>query len=476
MAMHSRYSRIVRSGAFVTAGLAVELGCQFARTMFLAHVLDAAEFGLVASVNAVFAFVEMGTAISVDRYLVFSRNGDSKDALDVAHTLSVLRGLLLGVIVIAVAQIVANLVTEPSLVDSLTLVAAIPVIRACAHLGVIQMQRTGVFWLSALPEAVGGILGLLASVVAALLVADHRAIVWGLGVQAVGMVVCSHLLAGRLRFRLSFDHRAMGAALRYCLPLAANGLALAVAYQLDRLIVGIWLGVVALGVYSLFLTVLLQPVSMAMRLITTMAQPHLSSAWHSDPSGRFRRMVHWIVDGCSLMGLSSATGVICLGGPVWILVFGTKYAVDDLDFVLLGLLLFVRSMRGCENLIGLAVGNTVELMLANAVGCVGPLVGSLALGLKPVIGSALLGVLVADIVSLVVLSTRLRTHLGVARTPIMRALIRQSAVPCVLGGWVMVGHPGIGWRLAVPALVCVIASWVMVRRYMSSGRRIEHSA
>jgi O-antigen/teichoic acid export membrane protein len=449
-----RGHRLLGSSAFVTAGLAVELGSQFLRMIVLAHMLSAREFGVVASLITVIALVDMSTAIGLDRHLVYAPDGDERHVLDVAHALSMLRGVLLALIVLAMAVPMAMLIGERQSAGSFALLTIVPLARGFAHLGVFQMQRHGTFWRSAIPEGIGALLGLAATVIAAAIAPDHRAILWGLCVQAISFAVFCHLLADGRGFRISFDGVAIRAALRFCLPLAANGFALAISYQLDRLIVGAYLGVVALGVYTLTLTLFLQPMSLLLRLVTTMMQPYLSSAWHSDPNGRFPRLARWMISWSGLVGLACAVPGICMGFLAWHLLFGTKFAVEELTFVLLSTLLMVRSVRHCMHLLGLAIGSTRELMIANLAGCLGTPVTMIALFLHPAVVSAVIGLLVADVLSIGVVAWLLQPRLHFINRRMLYEMIGIAVIPAVLAAWVLVVRPDVDWRIAAILLTC----------------------
>lgn len=194
-------------GAIVGAGLVVELGSQFARTMILARLLGATEFGLVVSINTLIAVVEMSCAIELDRYLVYAREGSDSRALGVAHVLALLRGLLAAALVAALAVPTAVAIGEPQYADGFALVALVPLVRGCTHFGPIQMQRLGRFWPCTAAGLLGAVAGLAVAVAAALITPDHRAILWGLIVQTAVTVVATHLLAQGHAYRLSFNRK-----------------------------------------------------------------------------------------------------------------------------------------------------------------------------------------------------------------------------------------------------------------------------
>ena len=468
-------SDFLGSGFVIGTGLSVELGSQFARTVVLARILGASEFGLVAAAFSLVAIVEMAGSIGLDRYLVYSADGGEQRALDASHTLALARGVLSAVVLAILAQPAAAIIGESQYVGSFVFVATIPFLRGFTHLGVAQMQRDGCFWRSAVAEGGGTFFGFVVAIVAARLLPDHRAGLWSLGGQTVATVLATHVLSRARVYQLSFDWRGIKEPLRYGLPLTVNGLAVAIATQLDRLVVGAWLGVAALGVYTLTVSLIVQPLSLVARLVTTLLQPLLSSAWRSDPSGRLRRQAWRIVLGSGLLGLVGATGVMFLGAPTLFLVFGPRYFVDDSVFVIFGAVVLLRSVRNPLSLLGLAIGRTSDLMVSNLAGAVGLLVAVAALFVRPTIAASVFGIMVGDFLSFIVLEMRLHAYLDKFRRPALTTLAAASLVLALLAAWMLIGGPDLWFRVAATAIVAALA--ILAARKLSSWTlRLDNGA
>jgi O-antigen/teichoic acid export membrane protein len=443
---------LLGSSAVIGLGLVAELGCQFARTLVLAHLLNPTEFGLVASVNVLATIVGMATWIGLDRYLVYAPEGDTQRALDVAHALSLLRGFISAATIFAFAVPTAKLIGAGEDWLSFAVVSTTPLLQSAAHLGVVRMQRMGCFWPSALTESGAMLLGLLAAVVAALVAPDHRAIVWGLVAQSLGTVILSHLLARDCRYRVRLAIREVRDALRFGLPLMGNGLALAAVYQADRLLVGAWLGVAAVGLYSLALTLILQPISLLTRLATTVLQPTLSNAWHVDRAGSFHSTVQVFGQSCAALGAAGAIVTLCLGAPMMAFVFGTAYATSDGFFVLMAGIVLCRFSRGAVNLLGLSIGQTSDLMWANLACAISFPVTIAAFKVSPSPDAALLGLLAGELTSFLVAEYRVRRFITSGRGAILRPLAILSTLPILVGGWIIAVDPSIWIRGKIAAV------------------------
>ncbi|PPQ26581.1 oligosaccharide flippase family protein [Rhodopila globiformis] len=449
---------LLSGSSVVGIGLAVEVGAQFLRTLILARLLGATEFGLVASVNTLWAVAEMVSFIGVDRYIIYSPHGGERSALAAVHSLSLLRGIVSAVFIFALALPTAALVGARDHATGFSFLAIVPLLRGVSHLGVIQVQRAGRFWPAAAADAFAALAGLIAATTAALLARDFTAVLWSLTTQAVVSVLLSHLLSPGVPYRCSFDSRQFRAALRFGLPLMGNGLALAAAYQLDRMVIGAWLGVVELGIYSLSMALLAQPISLLLRLANTAWQPRLSAAWHQDRSGLFPLLAGRVGRVGAALAATGAVVAACIGSPFLRFAFGDGYAVSDTFFLIMAGVVLARLGRGALNVLGLAIGQTRDLMLSNLVGAVALPVTIAALVVRAGIESAALGGLIGEILSWVTLVLLLRHRCAASSAALVRQFAGAAVIPLLIGMAVLLLNPGLPLRMVAAmagSLVCL---------------------
>ncbi|MFL5253111.1 MAG: oligosaccharide flippase family protein [Rhodopila sp.] len=455
---HPAWRDLLGSGAVVGLGLAVEVVSQFARTLILARLLGASEFGLVASVNTLYAVVDMVSFIGIDRYIIFSPQGGDPEALGAAHNLSLLRGVVSAALILALALPTAALVGARDHASGFSVLAIVPLLRGATHLGIIRIQRSGCFWPAAAAEAFGSLAGLIATVAAALLTRDFTALLWGLGIQAAVAVLLSHVLSFGTAYRCSFSSGHFRAALSFGLPLMGNGLALAAAFQLDRMVIGAWLGVVELGIYGLSMAIIVQPISLLMRLANTAWQPRLSAAWHQDKSGLFPSLVAHIGRFGAALGAAGAAIAVCIGSPFVQLAFGDGYFASDTFFFIMASVILARLCRGALNLLGLAIGRTSDLMLSNLAGAIALPATIAAFFIHPRIESAALGGLIGEILSCVALTVLLRPYCAAPAIALIRDFAKATIVPFLSGATVLLTAPDLRLRVAVAVaglLVCL---------------------
>jgi O-antigen/teichoic acid export membrane protein len=458
--------RIVQGVFIVSAALAVEYGAQLARSLVLTRSLSPTEFGIASSMAILASLVDMSTGLGADRYLVQAKDGGGREALAVAHALTVGKSALSACLLLALAWPTAALLGVPQATGAFLWLASIPMVRGFEHLRVEQVQRENRFWPSACAAIAANVAGLVAVAWAAFALRDHRAVLWGLGAQAAALVVTSRLLA-RTPYRLSVSSAAVRPALRFGLPLMVNGLALAALGQFDRLAVGGLLGVAELGRYSLATMIFYLPTSLLFRVVTSIAQPRLAAAWHASPLFRFPDLFSRMNAAAAAGAALAAAGAAMFGDAVLTAVFGPAFGVGDPFFAVFGLAVFMRFAKQSANIAGLAIGRTKDLMLSNLPGALGLAATVGAVLVVPSLAVAAAGVLVGEALGAATAFLRLDRDLRAAGPPSYAPFAFALPIPCAAGAWVLLDDPSLPLRAAVFGALCLgvaAAAWLAFRR------------
>jgi O-antigen/teichoic acid export membrane protein len=466
MRIHFRHW-ILRGAAVITAAVAVEYATQFVRSFALSRLLGPTEFGIASAMAIMWALIDMSTGLGADRYLVQARDGDTESALAVAHALTLARSTLSATLLAVLAFPTAHLLGVPQCSGSFVWLAVIPLVRGFEHLRLEQLQRAHLFWPWATANAMTNVLGLVVGTCAAFVLRDHRAVLWGLGTQAVTVVAATHVFAG-LKYRVSFAAEPAVRALRFGLPLMLNGLALATLGQFDRPVVGSFLGVAMLGRYGLATMMFYLPTSLLARVAVSVLQPRLSGAWHDSPLFVFPRLFRQLNAAIALTAALGGTMVAIAGSPLLSFVFGHAYAVSDMFFAIFSLAIFVRFAKISANLAGLAMGRTMHLMLSNmpsALGLVGTIVG---LSLVPSLVVAAVGLLAGELLGAVTAFVLLGRNLNVSGAILGAPFLVTCPIPCVAAVWIALAQPSYAMRGMVVAglALCIGLTALLLRQRM----------
>lgn len=467
--------RVVTGVLIVSVALAVEYGAQFARSLVLTRMLGPVEFGLASSIAILASLVAMSTSLGPGRYLIQAKDGGGAEALAVAHALAIGSGVLSSILLLGLAWPTALMLGAPQDVGAFLWLAAIPLIRGFDHLRVEQVQRDHRFWPASASGITENLAGLIAVTCAAVALQDHRAVLFGLGAQAAASVCASQALA-RAPYRISFAAIPAARALRFGLPLMLNGLALAALGHLDRLAVGGLLGLAELGRYTLATMIFYLPASLLFRVVTSIAQPRLSAAWHESPRAGFPRLFRRMNVAASI-GAALAAGVVAmLGDALLTTVFGGDFGTGDVFFAVFSLAVFMRFAKQSANIGGICMGRTKDLMLSNLSGAAGIAVTIIGLLLMRSLWVAAAGLLAGETIGAATAFLRLDRHLRASGCPPYTAFAVSLPVPCIAAIWVLLADPTRQERLgAVAALILssAAAAWMISKRNASVAAGIR---
>lgn len=234
------YSAHLGGRIIVFAGLAVA-----------AHVLQPHDFGLFSMAMAVVSFFEVIRDVGLQRALIyFGRSEHLKGVYETGFVLSAALGLVLTVVLLALAPLVGMFFSNDEVVS---LVAALSVYFLIAAFGLVPdavLRQRLEFGLRFWPETGAP----LARYLVAIGLAVQGFGAWSLvGGQLAGIVVGVGLtvVVSRWRPRLRFERDTARALMGYGWQMGVVDLASAVSLNLDYILVGRFLGTDALGLYTL---------------------------------------------------------------------------------------------------------------------------------------------------------------------------------------------------------------------------------
>lgn len=388
--------RLSAIGATASASPIAEFALRFLRTVILSHLLAPREFGIAVGIGALLSTVKLAGDLSLEKFVIV-RTRDGEAAVAAAHAVGLARGAAMAFVAVIAGPIVARFLGAAGAAGSFQLLALVFLVQPFGHLQVMRMQAEYRY----LPELIANVSAQLCAVAAVLpllrVFGDHRVIIGSLLVEAVVYAAASQV-AARTRFRVGGDRRAIREILRFGLPLTVNGLGLAAAAQLDRLVVGHWLGVVALGQYALILTIGIAPISLLGRINGALALPYLANRQH-DPIARRQAQLALV----RLSAILAAGYALWVAGSLDLLVpgiFGATYRVAPGVHALVAILAWVTIAKFAPIAFLQATGRTGRLAIATLSRALGLAAAVAFLSLQPRLQSVLAGLLFGEVVTL----------------------------------------------------------------------------
>lgn len=312
------------------------------------------------------AMVEMASAFGLQQQIVQSKDGDDPRFQAALQGFQVLRGVVAGIVLFLIAGPIARFLGIPEVIWAYQLLALVPMIKAFEHFDIHRLNRQMRFWPMVLTGAVPALLSLFMVWPLATWLGDWRVLLYAILAQMSLAAITSHLVAER-PYRMVFDRAIMGRSLRFGWPILANSVLLFLVFQGDKLIVGRVLGMEALAIFAMGMTLTLTPSMVFAKSAQNFFLPQLSRLDRTMPDGN-QRFQHIAMVSCQAHMLFTALFVCLIAflGPVILYVLlGEKFSGVVPIFTMLTVLQGTRILKGGQSSVALADGQTENSMIAN---------------------------------------------------------------------------------------------------------------
>jgi len=363
--------KVLKGSALLTAGQFAVQGSALFRNAIVARFITLADMGIGRSFGLTITLLEMATQVSPQVMMIQARDGDRKRLQGVAHLVQVLRGLLMGLLLLIVAEPVARLFDVPQALWAFRALALIPVIESFHHLDIRRLQRDLNYGPAVGVTALSQLATLALAWPLAVWLGDYSVIFWLLLIKTVLFVVGSHIVAKR-PYRIVWDRHYIDRILRFGWPLLVNGLLLCVLRQGDHMIIGATYGMAVLGVYANAYLLVVIPSRALGQIGGSLVLPLLSSV--QDDSEQYRRRYETTIQLVSLLAIGLGVCFVVMGGRLVELVFGSPYASAGEFVGWLGAMAALRMIRVVPNQAAVALADTRNPMISNfwsGIGLVG---------------------------------------------------------------------------------------------------------
>ncbi|HDL48801.1 MAG TPA: lipopolysaccharide biosynthesis protein [Actinobacteria bacterium] len=241
-------NRAVNAGVWAFALTMTVRGLRTVRVIVLARLLSPDDFGLMGIALLTLAFLNAFTNTGFDKALI-QREGDIRGHLDAAWTVSILRGFLIGGIVIAGAPIVAGFFHTAAAIGILRVMGASLVISGFKNVGVVYFDRDLQFRQRFIYQSIPQIIDLVIAVIAAIILHNVWALVFGVVARQISMTFASYLIHP-YRPHLNFDRKKMGELLSFGIWIFGSAILSYFSANLDDIVVGRVLDATMLGFYT----------------------------------------------------------------------------------------------------------------------------------------------------------------------------------------------------------------------------------
>lgn len=352
----------VAGAGVLTGGHLTAQGLALLRHVIIARLLSPTDMGIAALFPLVWYFLDLASQLSINQHIVQSDRGDDPRFQRVAHTISIVRGALMGLIILASAYPAAALLDVQHAAWAFAIVALVPVFRGFMHLDSKRYQRSLRFGPDVAIEAGSQIIITLLAWPMAVWIGTYAAVAWLLLAKSVADLMLSHIVATR-RYELGWDRTTVIGFLSFGWPLALNGMLLFAVSYVDQFAIGVMYSVEQMGLFAVAVTVAVTPIVVVSKLLRTYHLPILASA--KDNPAEFHaavRRLTWRTGTCAVFYAAALTAA---PHAVVTTLFGTPYAEAAILLAWLGIMQALRLIRLIPVTSSIALGDTRNPMFAN---------------------------------------------------------------------------------------------------------------
>lgn len=438
------------------------------RNLLLARLISVENYGIAATLGVTLAIVEMASALGLHQQIVQAKDGDDPRFQAVLQGFQLLRGTVSALALFLLAWPIAAFLGVPELAWAYQVLAVMPLLYALVHFDIHRMQRHAIYSPLILTAVIPAALSCAAIWPLVLLFGDWRAMLAVMILQSLVGVIVAHILAER-RYAIAFDLPVMRRALRFGLPILGDAVLIFVLFNGEKIIVGRELGMAALGIFAMGVTLTMAPAMIIGRTLQNTFLARLSQIRaEAGPDDRYQALVHAACEVTMIFAIFLGLGTMFLGEVFVHLVLGAKYAPLVPILVQLSILQGLLLLKGGPSVAALSAGQTENALAASI-----PRVLLLPVAWWVTVQTGridlLIGIAIAgEVVGFVVAAWLMRRRTGVRLRPVGL----QVTLTFLTLAAIVVEHEGGAWNQTGVAVLgmTALATMVFTRRLLMQRR------
>jgi len=315
----------LRASFFEIGGYGATQLLRFGSNLVLSRLLFPEAFGLVALVNIFNQALAMLSDVGLQEAIVQNPRGEHPDLLDTAWTIQVGRGFLLYGVALAMAWPLAAIYRQPELSWLICAGSASVLLQGMNSTSLFRLKRRLALGKLAAIDVGAQAVGVAVMIPLAYSYRTVWALVGGLLAGPAVRLVASYAVDSSHRHRLRIDPAARHALLSFGKWIFASSAVFFVGQQGDRILLGRFMGIAELGIYSIAVFLSESVKAVVTRLTSSVLFPVLSRV-HEQGTSQLRSVYYRArlpLDALSLPAL----GVLTMLGP-WVvhLLYDSRYA------------------------------------------------------------------------------------------------------------------------------------------------------
>lgn len=347
-------ARTLRGGAFLGIGNVAEQLLRFGRNILLTRLLAPEVFGTMAIVLSISSAIESFTEIGVKEAVIQNPNGSDRRYINAAWWLAFGRALSMYAVIFAAAPFVAQFYKRPELAGLLRIALLSVLFIGCMSSGSFRVLKEMKFRDWAIVWHGGGIIGITATIVFAVVIRSVWALILGFVAESAAKCVISYILCP-FRPRLPVDKRCGSELLRFSRRVFGLPLLNFIFMRTDIFVLGRMKSATVLGLYAMGIYLAQVPIGFFMNLLGQILLPALSALQGNRE--RVKRTFLGITLVLASVTLPLLVFAFAYGKSLLTVVYGQSYSTVALAFSLAAAMSVLNIVNGQITIVFYASGD-----------------------------------------------------------------------------------------------------------------------
>jgi lipopolysaccharide exporter len=270
--------KVVRGGLWLFVLRITNRGLGFIRTIILARLLAPEDFGLLGVAMLAASTLDALSHTGFQSALI-QKSENVKSYLDVAWTISVVRGVVLFFILVFSAPLIAEFFNSPQAKLVIMVIAVNMLLSGCGNIGVIFFQKELKFNKQFIFELSATLVDVAVSIGLAVILKNVWALIWGGIAKNIVRLLLSYILHP-YRPRIKFQKEKFRDLFGFGIWVSGSTILIFLITQGDDIFVGKMLGVAALGFYQMAYLVSNLPVTEVADVVSRVTYPAYCKLQH----------------------------------------------------------------------------------------------------------------------------------------------------------------------------------------------------
>lgn len=327
--------RVIRGGVWSIAGHFISQGIRLGANLITTRLLMPEMFGVMAIANVLFIGIEMFSDMGVRQNIVQSQRGDDPVFLNTAWTLQIIRGLVLGVIVLLLSPMLywaaklhwfpqGSVYANDMLPYIIAVLSLTPLIGGLESTKLATANRNLALGHLTLIEILAQVAGPATIIAWCYYERSIWSLVAGWFAVSITRMILSHVMLPGINNKWAWDRDSLKSLYNFGKWIFLSSILGFLLNNGDRLLFGGYLSASELGIYAIAFLMVSAMENLLRKLISSISFPALSELYRQDPDnlGKYYYKFRLPID---LLSLFLVGLVIAMGQSIVDLLYDDRY-------------------------------------------------------------------------------------------------------------------------------------------------------